>query len=86
MARDNTTIWHELGHGVMDRMMGDHIELADTGGLSEGMADFVAQLVVNDVTGGTDFPGKYAMRIFNNTGYYLTNEVPPKSKFFSFNY
>jgi hypothetical protein len=75
MARDNTTIWHELGHGVMDRMMGDHIELADTGGLSEGMADFVAQLVVNDVTGGTDFPGKYAMRIFNNTGYYLTNEV-----------
>lgn len=75
MARDNTTIWHELGHGVMDRMMGDHIQLADTGGLSEGMADFIAQLIVNDVTGGTDFPGKYAMRIFNNTGYYLTNEV-----------
>ncbi len=75
MARDNTTIWHELGHGVMDRMMGDHIQLADTGGLSEGMADFIAQLVVNDLTGGLEFPGKHAMRIFNNTGYYLTNEV-----------
>lgn len=75
MARDNTTIWHELGHGVMDRMMGDHITLADTGGLSEGMADFIAQLIVNDLTGGLEFPGKQAMRIFNNTGYYLTNEV-----------
>ncbi len=75
MARDNTTIWHELGHGVMDRMMGDHITLADTGGLSEGMADFIAQLIVNDLTGGIEFPGKNAMRIFNNTGYYLTNEV-----------
>jgi len=75
MARDNTTIWHELGHGVMDRMMGDHIALADTGGLSEGMADFIAQLIVNDLTGGLEFPGKRAMRIFNNTGYYLTNEV-----------
>lgn len=75
MARDNTTIWHELGHGVMDRLMGDHIQLADTGGLSEGMADFIAQLVVNDISGGMDFPGKLAMRIFNNTGYYLTNEV-----------
>jgi hypothetical protein len=75
MARDNTTIWHELGHGVMDRLMGDHIHLADTGGLSEGMADFVAQLVLNDITGGLEFPGKSHMRIFNHTGYYLTNEV-----------
>jgi len=75
MARDNTTIWHELGHGVMDRMMGDHIRLADTGGLSEGMADFIAQLVLGDVTGGKNFPGKEKLRIFNNTGFYLTNEV-----------
>lgn len=74
MARDNTTIWHELGHGVMDRLMGDHIVLADTGGLSEGMADFVAQLVLNDVTTEA-FPGKDKMRILNNTGFYLTNEV-----------
>ena len=34
MARDNTTIWHELGHGVMDRLMGTRLNLADTGGLS----------------------------------------------------
>jgi hypothetical protein len=24
LARDNPTIWHELGHGVMDRLMGAH--------------------------------------------------------------
>jgi hypothetical protein len=75
MARDNTTIWHELGHGVMDRLMGDFITLADTGGLSEGMADFVAQLVVNDVTNMQTFEGRENMRIFNNTGFNLTNEV-----------
>lgn len=75
MARDNSTIWHELGHGVMDRLMGDHIRLADTGGLSEGMADFVAQLVLNDVSGGAPFPGKEGLRIFNNMGFHLTNEV-----------
>lgn len=75
MARDNTTIWHELGHGVMDRLMGDYITLADTGGLSEGMADFVAQMVLNDITDGKDFEGKEKMRIINNMGFNLTNEV-----------
>src|SRR3954468_9296015 len=53
-ARNNNTIWHELGHGVMDRLMGDFITLADTGGLSEGMADFVAQLVLHGITKGKD--------------------------------
>lgn len=75
MARDNPTIWHELGHGVMDRLMGDFIRLADTGGLSEGMADFVASLVLTDLTGGLPFVGKEQMRIINNTGFHLTNEV-----------
>lgn len=75
MARDNTTIWHELGHGVMDRLMGDHLRLADTGGLSEGMADFVAQMVINDVTNTQTFPGKDKMRVINHTGFNLTNEV-----------
>ncbi len=75
MARDNSTIWHELGHGVMDRLMGDHIQLADTGGLSEGMADFIAQLILNDVSGGAPYEGKEKLRIFNNMGFYLTNEV-----------
>lgn len=73
-ARDNSTIWHELGHGVMDRLMGDLISLADTGGLSEGMADFVAAIVVADVTGGTPFPGSDDFRIVNKTGFHLTNE------------
>jgi hypothetical protein len=75
MARDNPTIWHELGHGIMDRLMGDMITLADTGGLSEGMADFVAELVVEAVTKNQPFPGHEGFRIINNTGFNLTNEV-----------
>jgi hypothetical protein len=74
-ARDNSTIWHELGHGVMDRLMGDSIELADTGGLSEGMADFVGAILVQAVTQGTPFPGSTGFRIINKTGFNLTNEV-----------
>ena len=74
-ARDNSTIWHELGHGVMDRLMGDSITLADTGGLSEGMADFVAAMVIRGVTAGTPFPGSEGFRIINHTGFFLTNEV-----------
>ncbi len=78
MARDNPTIWHELGHGVMDRLMGQHLTFADTksgyGGLSEGMADFLAKIIVEEQTGGVDFPGKEDFRIINETGFYLTNE------------
>lgn len=78
MARDNPTVWHELGHGVMDRLMGAHLVFADTkagyGGLSEGMADFVAKIVVEHQTSGEEFPGKNDFRIINNTGFYLTNE------------
>lgn len=72
-ARDNTTVWHELGHGIMDRLMGPYLDLDGAGGLSEGMADFVAQMVLNHVH-IQDFPGKYDQRIFNNTSFYLTNE------------
>ncbi len=75
LARDNTTIWHELGHGLMDRLMGPELNLADTGGLSEGMADFVAQLVLTAQTFGQSFPGQNDLRIFNQTGFFLTNEV-----------
>ncbi len=74
-ARDNTTTWHELGHGIMDRLMGDFIELADTGGLSEGMADFLAQLIIHAVTEGKPYEGLERMRIINQTGFNLTNEV-----------
>lgn len=74
-ARDNSTIWHELGHGVMDRLMGDLITLNDSGGLSEGMADFVASLVIAKVTNGVPFAGMNDFRIVNNTGFFLTNEA-----------
>lgn len=78
LARDNPTIWHELGHGVMDRLMGAHLGFAGTaggyGGLSEGMADFIAKLVVEHQTDGEDFPGKNEFRIENTTGFDLTNE------------
>jgi hypothetical protein len=74
-ARDNSTIWHELGHGVMDRLMGDFIRLADTGGLSEGMADFCAALVIQDVMKDEVYAGSQDYRILNNTGFALTNEV-----------
>jgi hypothetical protein len=73
-ARDNSTIWHELGHGIMDRLMGDLLSLNDSGGLSEGMADFVASLVIARVTNGQRFPGQEGFRIVNNTAFFLTNE------------
>lgn len=74
-ARDNSTIWHELGHAVMDRIMGPFLRLADTGGLSEGMADFVAMLVVQHQTNNQDFPGRAKFRIINKTNFFMTNEV-----------
>jgi hypothetical protein len=74
-ARDNSTIWHELGHGLMDRLMGDMLNLADTGGLSEGIADLVGQMLTTDVMWGQTFPGQEGFRIINKTGFYLTNEV-----------
>lgn len=77
LARDNSTIWHELGHGVMDRLMGPHLAFSNGGGyggLSEGMADFVASIIVEHQTDGVEFPGKNSFRILNETGFYLTNE------------
>jgi hypothetical protein len=77
LARDNSTIWHELGHGIMDRLMGPHLAFSTGGGyggLSEGMADFVASIVLEHQTDGKLFPGKNNFRIINETGFYLTNE------------
>lgn len=78
-ARNNGTIWHELGHGLMERLMGNafggYLQLADTGGLSEGMADFTANLVMESALGRENFPGRDKQRIFNHTGFVLTNEV-----------
>ncbi len=78
LARDNPTIWHELGHGIMDRLMGAHLGFADSkggyGGLSEGMADFIAKLILEHEIKGATFPGMNDFRIMNATGFYLTNE------------
>lgn len=74
-ARDNSTIWHEMGHAIMDRLMGPFLRLADTGGLSEGMADFLAMLVVQHQTNNEDFPGRSKFRIINKTNFFMTNEV-----------
>jgi len=73
-ARDNATIWHELGHGIMDRLMGDMLILNDSGGLAEGMADFLAQLVIYKTTHMQRFDGDSEFRIINKTGFNLTNE------------
>lgn len=77
LARDNPTIWHELGHAIMERLMGVHLNFDSQGGyggLSEGMADFIAQIVVEHQTAGKPFPGKANFRIINDIGFDLTNE------------
>ena len=73
-ARDNTVIWHEIGHGLQDRLMGDYYRFRDSGGLNEGMADILAHLVVEARMLGQDFPGRDHRRINNRIGFHLTNE------------
>ena len=74
MARDNTTIWHELGHALQDRLMGPHLDSAEGYGLWEGMADFLAQLIIADHYGLDSFTQRGTLRILNRTHFYLTNE------------
>lgn len=74
MARDNSTIWHELGHGLQDRVMGPHVDSSEGYGLWEGMADFLAQTVIANQFGLDPFQGRETLRILNNTHFYLTNE------------
>jgi|GEM_PF-1204349 len=73
MARDNTTIWHELGHGLQGRVMGPHID-AESYGLWEGMADFISSLVTTYEFGDEDFPARDELRIANRTWFNNTNE------------
>lgn len=70
-ARDAGTIWHELGHGLEDRILN---EANYDGGLSEGMADLCADILLNYVTEGIAYPQKYSRRIVNQMGFNLTNE------------
>ncbi|MEI8026925.1 MAG: hypothetical protein WCI18_11315 [Pseudomonadota bacterium] len=73
-ARDNSTIWHELGHGLQDRLMGPHVDSSEGYGLWEGMADFLAQIIIADKIGSKDFEFRNTLRILNDTYFYLTNE------------
>jgi hypothetical protein len=75
LARDNTTVWHEMGHGFMDRLMGSQLNLAGPGGLSEGVADFFAEIGLRHGHYHDNFPGWNARRILNSIGFFLTNEV-----------
>jgi hypothetical protein len=70
-ARDTGTIWHELGHGLEDRILKN----ADyAGGLSEGVADLTADMMFNEMFKTAHFPGKDERRIVNQVAFNLTNE------------
>ena len=71
-ARSLTTVWHELGHGLMDRLQGS--SGFSNGGLSEGIADFAAELVLRGFNRGTLHPVYSNRRINNSTAFGLTNE------------
>ena len=73
-ARDNSTIWHELGHGIQDRVMGPHIDSSEGYGLWEGIADFVAQIIIDQKFGLEPFAERNSLRILNAMHFYLTNE------------
>ena len=73
-ARDNSTIWHELGHGLQDRLMGSWAA-EGVSGLSEGMADTLAQLIVFGQLGKASFENDKYQRINNNTWFNVTNET-----------
>jgi hypothetical protein len=73
-ARDNTTIWHELGHGLMDRLMGKYVDAIEGYGLWEGIADFVSEMMITHEAGRTKFMNRDTMRIINNMWLYNSNE------------
>ncbi|MBY0515613.1 MAG: hypothetical protein K2P81_01805 [Bacteriovoracaceae bacterium] len=73
-ARDNTTVWHELGHGVIDRLLGQ-ITLTKGEGFHEGFADFLAELVVQSSSFQRDFPGRTGQRIYNVSAFNFANEA-----------
>ncbi|MBF0443593.1 MAG: hypothetical protein HQK54_16930, partial [Oligoflexales bacterium] len=74
-ARDNTTIWHEMAHGFMDRLLGTKLEYGGTGGLSEGMSDFIAEIGMRAHGYESNYPGYDKRRILNSIQFNLTNEI-----------
>ncbi len=75
MARDNTIIWHEIGHGMIERLMGRDLALAAGKGFHEGMADFLAELTLQASVGNRDFPGRSGQRIHNRSLFNIANEA-----------
>lgn len=73
-ARDNTTIWHEQGHGIVDRIMGPALSMAKSGGFNEGIADFFAEVMIQATSFQKDFPGREQQRIYNSTPFGMSNE------------
>jgi hypothetical protein len=71
-ARNLITIWHELGHGLMDRLQGS--SGFDNGGLSEGIADFAAEMVLRGYYKNQVPEAIARRRIVNRTGFQLTSE------------
>ncbi|MBF0442419.1 MAG: hypothetical protein HQK54_10985 [Oligoflexales bacterium] len=73
-ARDNMTIWHELGHGIHSRLMPIH----ENRELGEGIGDFLAKLVeyvqIHDGLVSQDYPGRENARIYNDMLFNTSNE------------
>lgn len=73
-ARDNTTIWHEIGHGIIDRLLGQ-ITLTKGEGFHEGIADFLAEVVLQASSFQREFPGRAGQRIYNVSAFNFANEA-----------
>jgi len=73
-ARDNTTIWHEIGHGIIDRLLGE-INLIKGEGFHEGIADFLAEVVLQATSYQREFPGRSGQRIYNVSAFNFANEA-----------
>lgn len=71
-ARNLNTVWHELGHGLMDRLQGS--SGFSNGGLSEGIADFAAEMVARGFYKNKIPTAIAQRRIVNRIGFNLTSE------------
>lgn len=72
-VRNLITIWHELGHGLMDRLQGS--SGFDNGGLSEGIADFAAEMALRGYYKNQIPEAIKQRRIVNGIGFQLTSEA-----------
>lgn len=75
LARDNTVIWHEIGHGIVERISGAALSMTKGQGFGEGMADFLAELVLQASSFQKEFAGRTEQRIYNKAPFNFANEV-----------